>query len=273
MAVIGLIPALAAANELSQLGVTDADSQMRFNLVSRMQSLQDEIRDMRGLLEDNNHQLQNLKKRQAELYLDLDQRVSQLEQSSQVSQPAVRQGESSPALVENLAEPTSVNSQVIPAVPMPGTVGTLPPGAPNLALNELPVDAAAESTAYQQSFDFLKKGQYQQAIKSFGDFLAQYPQSEYAGNAQYWIGEAHYVTRDFATALVEFGKVLTNYPNSPKQADAMLKMGYCYYEQNNWEGAKQTLLMLKEKWPASSAARLADDRLKKGPKQNDTAIP
>jgi TolA-binding protein len=54
---------------------------------------------------------------------------------------------------------------------------------------------------YGQSFDALKAGSYSIAITGFKDFLSSYPSSPLAENAQYWLGEAYYVTRD-----LEFGQ-------------------------------------------------------------------
>ena len=59
---------------------------------------------------------------------------------------------------------------------------------------------SAEQAAYVQAFDVLKSGNYAAPIAGFKQFLATYPQSALADNAQYWLGEAYYVTRDFDNA-------------------------------------------------------------------------
>ena len=95
----------------------------------------------------------------------------------------------------------------------------------------------------------------------FAAFLVKYPNSGFAGNAQYWLGEAHYVTRNFEQGIVEFEKVLNSFPGSNKVPDAMLKLGYTYYELKQYPQAKTILQELRTRFPDETAARLATKRL------------
>ena len=88
-----------------------------------------------------------------------------------------------------------------------------------------------------------------------------YPNSIYAGNSQYWLGEANYVTRNFEQGIIEFKQVVEKYPNSAKVPDAMLKLGYTYYELKQHEQAKAILQELRNRFPKSAAFRLAGMRL------------
>jgi tol-pal system protein YbgF len=123
--------------------------------------------------------------------------------------------------------------------------------------------SASEEAAYRAAFNYLKEGRYDHAIKAFRDFLGSYPQSGYADNAQYWLGEAHYVTRQYPKAIDEFQKVLDKYPGSAKLADAMLKIGYCHYELRDMEKATAILGSLQQRFPNTTAARLAEKRLQR----------
>ncbi len=62
--------------------------------------------------------------------------------------------------------------------------------------------------------------------RHFQQFLQSYPQSSLADNAQYWLGESYYVTRDFQNAAAAFQTVLDRWPDSRKAPDALLKLGY-----------------------------------------------
>jgi tol-pal system protein YbgF len=124
-----------------------------------------------------------------------------------------------------------------------------------------PADPALEQGSYQAAFDLLMQRRYDEAKQGFQQFLAQYPNGQLAANAQYWLAEASYVSRDFDTALVEFNKVIEGFPASAKVSDALLKTGYIYYEQQQWEKAREVLQGLVEKHPASTVARLAQKRL------------
>ena len=77
------------------------------------------------------------------------------------------------------------------------------------------------------------------------------------------MGETYYVTRDFDRSLATFKGLVEQYPNSPKAADSRLKMGYIFYEKKDWAAARQALNAVVSDYPGSTAARLADDRLKK----------
>jgi len=120
---------------------------------------------------------------------------------------------------------------------------------------------AEEKAAYQLAFDSLKEGRYKKAKEQFNKFLKDYPDSIYAGNAQYWLGEANYVTRNFTQAVEEFNQVLKLYPASSKIPDAMLKLGYTHYELKQYSQARTVLQELRKLHPNSTAARLAGKRL------------
>ena len=107
----------------------------------------------------------------------------------------------------------------------------------------------------------LKEGRYETASSEFRGFLEKYPQSSYAGNAQYWLGEANYVTRNYEQALKEFEGVTTRYPDSNKVPDSMLKLGYTYYELREFTRARDILTRLQKQFPQSSHSRLAGKRL------------
>ena len=77
------------------------------------------------------------------------------------------------------------------------------------------------------------------------------------------MGEAYYVTRDFDQSIIQFAGVIANYPNSSKIADSMLKLGYTHYEKKQYDKAKTVLSELQQRYPQTSAARLANKRLQR----------
>lgn len=125
--------------------------------------------------------------------------------------------------------------------------------------------SSVEQSVYSQAFSALKAGSYSIAITGFKDFLTTYPQSPLAENAQYWLGEAYYVTRSYDDAGTAFRTVLQKYPQSRKAPDAMLKLGFTQYEQKRFADSRKTLEDVTQKFPDSDAARLATDRLKRIP--------
>jgi tol-pal system protein YbgF len=133
-----------------------------------------------------------------------------------------------------------------------------PSGAPSLA-------AAGGQGAYAQAFEALKSGNYGAAIAGFKLYLANYPTGDLADNAQYWLGEAYYVTRDYDNAAVAFRAVGERWPNSRKAPDALLKLGFTQYELKQYAEARATLTQVTKRFPDSEAAKLAAERLKRLP--------
>jgi len=122
-----------------------------------------------------------------------------------------------------------------------------------------------EQAAYMQAFDALKTGNYTGAISGFRNFLNTYPDSAIADNAQYWLGEAHYVMRDYEAAAAAFRAVGERWPDSRKAADALLKLGYSQFELKRYSEARATLTDVTRRFPDSDAARLATERLARIP--------
>jgi tol-pal system protein YbgF len=126
-------------------------------------------------------------------------------------------------------------------------------------------DASGDQSAYAHAFDALKSNDYDSAITRFKDFLRQYPQSTLAGNAEYWLGEAYYVTRDFDSAAAAFRAVGDQYPKSPKVPDALLKLGLTEVDQKKLTDAHATLSAVVQRYPGSDAAKLAASKLQNLP--------
>jgi tol-pal system protein YbgF len=122
-----------------------------------------------------------------------------------------------------------------------------------------------EQAAYTRAFDALKASNYPGAIAGFREFLSVYPTSELADNAQYWLGEAYYVTRDYEKAAEAFRTVGQQWPDSRKAADALLKLGFSQVELKRLGEARATLTAVQERYPDSQAAKLAAERLQRLP--------
>jgi tol-pal system protein YbgF len=121
--------------------------------------------------------------------------------------------------------------------------------------------SGGEQTLYTQAFEALKSGNYGASIAGFKQYLANYPSSDLADNAQYWLGETYYVTRDYDNAAVAFRAVGERWPNSRKAPDALLKLGFTQYELKQHADARATLTQVTKRFPDSEAAKLATERL------------
>jgi tol-pal system protein YbgF len=225
------------------------------DLVLRMDALQREVQSLRGEVEVQNHAMDALKKRQRDLYMDVDQRLGQISTGRPVppAAPAVPAPGPAPVQDRPAVQPDS-GVQPEPSLTAVASVSAAPVPAG---------DPAMEEGEYKQAFAMLMQRRYTEAKSAFQDFLARYPGGIYADNAQYWLAEASYVTRDFDTARVDFQRVIDEYPESPKVADAMLKTSFIQYEKQQWSEARATLEALMQRYPNSTASRLADRRLER----------
>lgn len=123
--------------------------------------------------------------------------------------------------------------------------------------------AAGPDAEYQAAFNLLKESRYDEAAAEFMAFLTQHREHELASNAQYWLGEVHYVKRDFPAALSAFERVLTGFPGARKLPDALLKAGYCHYELGHYDLARTALARVTQEFPETTAAVEAAERLKR----------
>jgi tol-pal system protein YbgF len=221
----------------ARLARLERANQTQVEMAQHQEAAQAELRELRGLIEQTQHDNAALRKQQHDLYTDLDARVKA---------QAAGGGASGGA-----AGTAGAASGVSPAADAPG--GTPP--------------SSTEQAVYSQSFDALKAGSYSIAITGFKDFLKNYPQSPLAENAQYWLGEAYYVNHDYESAGDAFRTVLKKWPDARKAPDALLKLGYTQFEQRQYAAARSTLTSVTQKYPGTDSAKLAADKLRHIPAQ------
>lgn len=240
------------------------DSGALIEMATRLDQLQAEIQKLRGDVEVHGRDLETIKQRQRDLYLDIDRRLRRAEVGSATPSTPPTAPSSTPSATAPSAPPAEPAQPATPGVATaPPSVPTSPPAPPAAEPTRPAVDPARQALAYQAAFDLLKEGRYPESITAFEQFLANYPGGDYADNAQYWLGEARYVTRDFDAAARDFQLVIRQYPGSPKVPDAMLKLGYTQYELGQYAEARATLTELRRNHPNSTAARLAANRLER----------
>jgi len=116
--------------------------------------------------------------------------------------------------------------------------------------------------AYQKAYATFKNGDYPGALRLFEAFLRTYPQSEYADNARYWIGESYYQQGDYERAILEYEKVLKQYPQGDKVPHALLKQGFSFLNLGDHVTAKLLFQKVLKEYPQSPQAEIAASKLK-----------
>ena len=144
-------------------------------------------------------------------------------------------------------------------MPGPGTTSAQPP------MTEVTVPAPVSENpmeVYQAAYRDYQRGNYDLALAGFRDFLARYPDSELAANAEYWIGESLYSQKKYSEAIDEFNRVVNKYPKSDKAPGALLKKGYAYLAINDRPRAIVQFQYVVHEYPNSRESALAKDRLR-----------
>ena len=187
----------------------------------------------------------------------IDVRVQQSPALNAPTESGVKPRSEGPAL---LLDDTKVAQQPDAAQDPGPTTSELEAQATALTASSEPPTQSADQ-AYREAFGLLKAGKYDESIEAFNLFLLDYPNSEYADNSQYWLGETYFVKQDYAGAIEQYQKLISSYPASKKQSHALLKIGYSFQRLGDIDQARAVLEDLQTRYPGSTAARLAAERI------------
>lgn len=116
---------------------------------------------------------------------------------------------------------------------------------------------------YAQAKEKFDRGEYEVSRGLFQAFLKDHPKSENADNAQFWVGEVYYREKWYEKAILEYQKVIEKYPKGNKVRSALLKQGFAFLNLGDKDNAKLILKELVRKYPDSSEAKIAKDKLDK----------
>jgi tol-pal system protein YbgF len=158
------------------------------------------------------------------------------------------------------------------ALPNPGISGDAPSSGGDAAAAALQpgpagpsVDGAERTPTARDMYDAVmakfRRGDLDGAQQGFAEFLTQYPASELAPNAQYWLGECLYGKKDYRRAIEAFNQVRQVYPRSEKVPAALLKASFAYIEVNERARAAALLKEIVSSYPKSPEAGKAGAKL------------
>ena len=199
----------------------------------QIDALQQEVQQLRGMVEEQAYQIQQMREEQRDRYLDLDRRITLINQTPQTNTSVT---------------PTETTGNTSPVAP----VSTSAPKAK---------PSANEKAAYDAAFGLIRKKQYDNAIVSLKQFTQDYPDGTYTANVYYWLGEVELVKANYQAALSSFGQLLDKYPQHRKAPDAKYKQGKIYRELGDVAKAKAVLQDVVDQHPGTSAAKLARSEL------------
>jgi tol-pal system protein YbgF len=208
------------------------------NVARQMQSLLKTEADMQVKLQDVSSQIEQL---QAKLE-DTNYRLAQLSQQIAATNQELKAFRTAPRPAEP-ADPSAPPPEQPPAAGGGGS------GADPRAL-------------YDSAYNDYLKGSYDLALRGFQEYLNNFPNTDLADNATYWIGESYYRQRRFRQAIEHFDAVLSRYPRSDKVPAALLKKGYAHLELGERSQGVVQLQHVIRQYPTSDEANLARQRLR-----------
>ncbi|SOD40330.1 tol-pal system protein YbgF [Nitrosovibrio sp. Nv4] len=254
------------------------NNQPLLELHSQIEALRLDLNRLQGQIEVLVNENELTQKRQKDFYIDLDNRLRRIEQPDE---PVTSGAAASGPIASESAAPESAGSyasgsgnrpepdaelasaSAVAVLPAPGmSAPTSTPAAGRSASGAGTASAdGAEGRAYEAAYDLFKGARYKDAISRFDKFIKNYPASNLAPSAQYWIGNSHYALRDFKSAVNAQEKLIKSFPDSAKAPDAMLNIASSQQEMSKKADARKTLQSLVAKYPGSEAAEKAKQRL------------
>lgn len=220
--------------------VSSQVSTLGTNMGRQMESLLKTEADMQVKLQDLSSQIDEL---QAKLE-DTNYRLAQLSQQIAATNQELK------------------SFRTVPPAVLPEGEAQQPGGAPPPQPNPGAGGGADPQTLYNSAYNDYLKGSYDLALREFQEYLNNFPGTDLADNATYWIGECYYRQRRFRQAVEQFDAVLERYPRSDKVAAATLKKGYAHLELGERSQGVVQLRHVIRQYPTSDEANLARQRLR-----------
>jgi tol-pal system protein YbgF len=228
-----------------------AASSGQAEMYRQLQTLQEEVMQLRGTVEEQSHQLEALKQQSLERYMDIDRRLGG--------------GAAAAGAPASGAVPAATGDATAPAIDAGAPVAAPAAGGNGAAATP------AEQEAYKQAYAKLKGQQYSASIQAFTTFLKDYPSSELVPNAYYWLGELHLVEspQNLNASEQSFGKLLSDFPQHTKAPDALYKLGKVAFMKGDKVKAKKLMQRVIDEYGASGstapqlAKQFIDENLRK----------
>lgn len=261
----------------SQTGSSSNDALVM--LLDQFREMRAELETLRGLVEEQGYELNNLKRESLDRYTDLDTRMTAITSSSASTNsalsgiaspvPAANVIQNSSSTPINAAVPVAVPAQSVPAPVIATGVAPLAVETPSTVAPAIETPAVSapsvqptmltEQQQYQLALDsLLQEEQYQRSVTEFDQYLSLYPSGRFVTNAYYWKGQAYVNLAMMEEARIAFETIVTQYPDGRKVDDAMYSLGTVYDKLGNAERAQQLLRQVQSRFPNTSAANLAD---------------
>ncbi len=259
------IAAVAQTRELKE----DEIRSQSATLGAMFDGFREEILTLTGRIEEVEHSLKRTENRYQRMEQSLNARVGKLEEYLNFEDPVIMgrnrsQGSdvrSSPAKKAPVRSEQPEQSAGSPPVPDKSPIVRRSESREASIEDQAENLFSSEEELYMISKQTFDSGDYKSAREGFETLLKHYPDSQFADNAQFWIGDSYYRENDYRKAIVEYTKVIRNYPDGNKVRNALLKQAFSFYNLGDKENAKLILEDLVNKYPNSGEAAIATRKL------------
>jgi tol-pal system protein YbgF len=205
--------------------------------------LQEEIRTLKGKLEETNYLLKQKIKAFEDLDEKRDQKLETVDKTTNLNKDRI-------ARIEQYLNFDSVTSAQ-KKKPVSGTTS-----------GKQSKHKLSEDDRYRAAKQAYDNGDFNAAREGFQKFIKDYPKSVNADNAQFWIGETYYREKWYEKAILEYQKVIEKYPKGNKITASLLKQGFAFLNLGDKVNARLILSELIKKYPKSNEAKIAERKLK-----------
>ena len=239
---------------LSAGGSSSADTEIR------LQQIENEMRSLRGMLEEQAYETRQVKEQLERVTSDLELRMNDLEGggsrsgagASATRYTTMGRAPSQSGGVSNSGRISAGSAGGDDYQWSSGSAGGQLGSYTQSNTGSVSGDDLAAAT-YENAFSLVKNRDYDRAQAEFELFLRDNPKHPLAGNAQYWLGETHYVRGNFEKAARVFAEGYQKYPKGSKAADNLLKLGLSLDALGKTGDACVALNQLKKENPAGAA--------------------
>jgi len=279
------LPAAPTTENDAAAPATVAERADAAGLTLKLNALEEEMQNLTNRIEEVDFKLRRIDSRMTKLVEDVDFRLTSIEKNMAAAPaPAATTNlaaDSNAEPVAGAAQGTRVLGQVTPEEVARLPQGNAPagtgvqveaapagseqasqlaaaPAASTPPTSGNPIDQALPDgeprDQYIHAFGLLQAKRFAESEQAFKAFLELHPEHELAGNAQYWLGESHYVRQDYEAAASAFLTGYQKYRTSTKAPDNLLKLGITLVVLDQKQDACAVFNELSDRYPTASSS-------------------
>jgi tol-pal system protein YbgF len=258
-------------------------------MVDQLDRLNNELLQLKGQLEENSHFYTQLGEENSEFKSSIEMKVTDLsaqilvladqinqtsdqlnaiKNNTELSLQKVKEAENRAATAEKEAADARKKAA---APPKDSATRKIVPDQTKLTPTEKEVEKATQSSGaaeqgpgkeiYDQALSLFRLSKFNEAYRTFTEYIEKYPQGKMAPNARFWLGDCYYSQQEYELAILEYQKVIADYPNHGKAPAALLKQGLAFEKLHDKETASIVYRKLLDDYPKSEQIEMVKKQL------------